>query len=167
MPSCPCQLGNSKILLHVAIGPQRRGEWMADDSSLLLLVKMLRRTSKNNALYLKTISSVPFTRESQVVRRFDQYFYHISCRMSTGEHAFVRKESSDLASSSLSSPSINFATSNKQQATMHTSTKIHTALSPSPAPSLASLQTRSPSRATNHRNHNHHHHNHRHNHHHQ
>ena len=164
MPSCPCQLGNSKILLHVGIGPQRRGEWMADDSSLLLLVKMLRRTSKNNALYLKTISSVPFTRESQIVRRFDQYFYHISCRMSTGEHAFVRKESSDLASSSLSSPSIckilQQATSNKQQCTP-------AALSPSLAPSLAPSPTRSCSRATNHRNHNHHHHNHRHNHHHQ
>ena len=68
------------------------GRWLltTDDSSLLLLVKMLRRTSKNHALYLKTVSSVPFTRESQVVGRFDQYFYHISCRMSTQEHTFVR-----------------------------------------------------------------------------
>ena len=67
------------------------GRWLltTDDSSLLLLVKMLPRTSKNHALYVKTISSVPFTRESQVARRFD-HFYHISCRMSTGEHTFVR-----------------------------------------------------------------------------
>ena len=144
------------------------GRWLltTDDSSLLLSVKMLRRTSKNHALYLKTISSVPFTRESQVVRRFDQYFYHISCRMSTGEHTFVRIVRFNIFIIIEVEPFYlqNFTTSNKQQCTgAPRSTLHHHALAPSP--------TRLPSRATNHHNHDHHqhqrnyYHNHHHNHH--